>query len=62
MSDESKGLEKEVSNLSKESTMSLGPLEASQTHISVDENIFDDAKRALAPSGEGTGGFDGGTR
>ena len=44
--------------------MSIGPLETAQTQMStgLDENIFDDAKRALAPSGQDAGGLEGGTR
>ena len=43
-------MDRDVSNVSKESTMSIR-FESERTNSSIDENVFDDAKRALAPSG-----------
>ena len=44
------GPERDLSNVSKESTMSF---KMEKTSSSLDENVFEDAKRALAPSGSG---------
>ena len=46
----SDSFDRDVSNVSKESTMSI-KFETDRTNSSIDENVFDEAKRALAPSG-----------
>ena len=45
------GLDRDLSMISKESTMSLQMDSRENTQASLEENVFEDAKRALAPSG-----------